>query len=135
MGYGAIARDSNIRKTITQKAFYEIGSMFELELGFKRSLNDEDIVMILNSVWALFMLSGIGSRSRRGFGVIRIADIQDSNQLCTQLPSFKLRNRNEWLSTTKNFLNSITIADKEFQRLKPNAALAGFEIVSPKTMC
>jgi CRISPR-associated protein Cmr1 len=114
LGYGAIARDRQVRKTITQKAFFDIGSLFELELGFKRSLNDEDIVMILHSVWALFMLSGIGSRSRRGFGAVRIADIQDRNQLCTQLPAFKFGSRNEWLTTTRSFLDSIQIADKEY---------------------
>jgi len=109
LGYGIL------KKKFSEKTFYDIGSMFELELGFKRSLSADDQVKILSSVWALFMFAGIGSRSRRGFGAIRVVDIQDKNQLCDQLPSFRFRNREEWVSATRKFLDSIQIANKEFQ--------------------
>jgi len=107
LGFGAIDFKG------TTQSFFKVGSVFDLELVFKGSLDATDQSYILNSVWGLFMLGGVGSRSRRGFGCMRVLDVQDEYGLLKNIPPFKFNNRNEYVDAVKKFIQLQTISNKQ----------------------
>jgi len=104
LGYGIIAWDREQKKNVTTKAFFDVASMFDLELMFSSKLNTEAQHRILSSLWCLFMFGGLGARTRRGFGSLRICDIHDSDRILDDFPTFSFKNRTEWIQTIEKFL-------------------------------
>jgi len=105
LGYGVIVRDKHIKKSITQRNFFDSGSQFSLEFIFRTGLGPEDKYRILKAFWALCMFGGLGSRSRRGFGSIKIngVKVENSDKLPENLP-FYFENRQEFINAAGDFV-------------------------------
>ncbi|MDG6998834.1 MAG: type III-B CRISPR module RAMP protein Cmr1 [Nitrososphaerota archaeon] len=69
LGYGVIDKGKTVRKG------FDAGSRFNLRLTFDDTLGAADSLSIMHALWAFFMLGGLGSRTRKGFGAIRVTNV------------------------------------------------------------
>ena len=80
LGYGPIGWDRRARGMVNQRPFIDPESIFSLQIDI---INTEgtDYYALLLSVWALANFGGIGSRSRRGWGSVRITEAPEGEYL------------------------------------------------------
>lgn len=126
LGYGLINRDSDKKKTITTRPFWESGAEFIVDFQFHSGLRLEDKKRILRSFWALSMFGGLGARSRRGFGSYRITNITMDEDLLKSLPSFIFRNGTEYQNEVLRFIQDMKLpkGKPSFSAFSPDTCLA-----------
>ncbi len=56
----------------SDRPYIDLGSQFKLHVIFKRSISNEDKKKVIAALWLLLNLGNIGSKSRKGFGSLRI---------------------------------------------------------------
>jgi CRISPR type III-B/RAMP module RAMP protein Cmr1 len=61
---------------MNDRDFKLVGLTFDLKISFHPKANEEDIKKFFCALWLAFNLGNFGSRSRRGFGSIRIKEIK-----------------------------------------------------------
>lgn len=87
LGYGAIGYSKG--NNILNRAFIKEGAVFTATLVFKKDIQEEDINLIKQSLIALGLLGGLGSRSRRGFGSVCLEKLLYKEQVIWQAPANK----------------------------------------------
>ena len=96
------------KKEEEKRSAWAADQTFELEAIFPRGATDEQRRALTASVWLLGHLGGVGSRSRRGFGSLKLTEWSSDSD--------------EW----KTLLNEVKLADKVQQpmqwRSRVNAA-------------
>ncbi len=106
LGYGPIGWDKEARVMVNQRPFIEPGSTFSLQVGML-NLRQKDYYALLLSIWAFANFGGIGSRSRRGWGSVRIIEAPEKGYLRWTFESSK-----EFYRYLPRFFNKIqTIFD------------------------
>ena len=61
---------------LTKRKSFPENQAFEMKISFHPKANEEDIKKFFCALWLAFNLGNFGSRSRRGFGAIRIKEIK-----------------------------------------------------------
>jgi CRISPR-associated protein Cmr1 len=61
---------------LTKRKSFPENQTFEISISFHPKANEEDIKKFFCALWLAFNLGNFGSRSRRGFGSIRIKEIK-----------------------------------------------------------
>jgi len=85
----------------------EENQQFEIKISFHPKANDDDIKKFFCALWLAFNLGNFGSRARRGFGSIKIEEIQGNFPSDFKL-EFKPRNSiNEWLKNQLNYIKGL----------------------------
>ena len=80
LGYGPIGWDREARGMVNQRPFIDPESIFSLQIDIINT-EETDYYALLLSIWALANLGGIGSRSRRGWGSVRIIEASEEEYL------------------------------------------------------
>lgn len=75
LGYGITEYDRNARGVKTTRDALDAGSQFTLRLLFKKG-HEENKQGLLDALWCLTYLGGMGSRSRRGFGSAVVTELE-----------------------------------------------------------
>jgi len=73
-------RDQNDR---VQREYIKENQSFEIKIFFHPKATESDIKKFFSSLWLAFNLGNFGSRSRRGFGSIKIEKIENENNNIT----------------------------------------------------
>ena len=102
LGYGLLKIRE--KKTWTQRKYFHTGSKFRLSFRFPPSSPKNDKIFILRAFWALSMLGGLGSRSRRGFGSYKITSC---NYSMPEVPPFTFADQHTFAKALKEFVNLI----------------------------
>lgn len=81
---------TNTLKTLAYGAenrnYIKTGETFRLKLIFKPNTNEEDILRVKRALWAFTMLGGLGTRSRKGFGSLRVTSSTEMDELPSLTP-------------------------------------------------
>ncbi|MEI6315153.1 MAG: type III-B CRISPR module RAMP protein Cmr1 [Syntrophus sp. (in: bacteria)] len=102
LGYGLLKIRE--KKTWTQRKYFHTGSKFRISFRFDTSFPQNDKIFVLRAFWALSMLGGLGSRSRRGFGSYKII----SNPLSSpELPPVTFSDQHAFTKALKEFVKLI----------------------------
>lgn len=75
LGYGIAEYDRNAKGVKTTRDALDAGSQFTLRLLFKKG-HEENKQGLLDALWYLTHLGGMGSRSRRGFGSAVVTELE-----------------------------------------------------------
>jgi len=57
---------------VYDRPYIDFGSRFKIHIFFKRSMSDEERKKVIATLWLLLNLGNVGSKSRKGFGSLRI---------------------------------------------------------------
>ncbi len=101
LGYGPIGWDKEARGMVNQRSFIEPGSTFSLQVD-TLNLKQRDYYALLLSIWALINFGGIGSRSRRGWGSVRIIEAPEVEYL-----QWNFQTSEEFYRYLPKFLNKV----------------------------
>lgn len=104
LGYGPMQRNRDLKKTITTRKYFAPGSIFRLHFNFPARLPPQDRISILRAFWALSMLGGLGTRSRRGFGSYKIIPCHHS---VPEVPPFTFSDQPAFTKALKEFVKLI----------------------------
>jgi CRISPR-associated protein Cmr1 len=117
LGYGPINRDKTGKtytdkhgqekeeqKSMTLRPYIASGSTFSLSLLFTPRTDTKYKEWVKKSLWAMVMMGGLGSRSRKGFGSV-VADGPAAGM--DGLPSLTPKDSNELVSVIETFLKGI----------------------------
>lgn len=107
LGYGLINYDRMVKKAVTVRPFFEVGSRFRVELAFTGPLAAADQEKVLRAFWALAMLGGLGARSRRGFGACKVVAVQGPKELLGKLPGWAFPQRAHYVQAVRQFLAAV----------------------------
>lgn len=78
LGYGIAGYDRNSKSVKTTRNAVDAGSQFALQFLFKKDTAERKHEL-LNALWALTHLGGMGSRSRRGFGSAVVTEVEGAD--------------------------------------------------------
>ena len=56
----------------SDRPYIDLGSRFKIRILFKRSISNEEEKKVIATLWLLLNLGNVGSKSRKGFGSLRI---------------------------------------------------------------
>ncbi len=117
LGYGPINReatgkrykdkngkDKEEKKNMTLRPYIASGSTFSLSLLFKPRTDLAHKEWVRKSLWAMVMMGGLGSRSRKGFGSVVVAGPAAGMD---GLPSLTPKDSKELVSVLETFLKGI----------------------------
>ncbi len=102
LGYGLIGYDRQARQSLTVRPYFQPGSTFAITLSFAPGLSTAAQEKVLRAFWALAMLGGLGSRSRRGFGAFAVTSVSSPIGM-----NFQHNERQAFVQELKGFLQGI----------------------------
>lgn len=78
LAFGPVARDRELKKSVTMRPYFDAGSTFTLRVVFRRDTRREDRLAIERALWAMGVFGGLGSRARKGFGSLTATHVEGS---------------------------------------------------------
>jgi len=67
----------NVNDEKPRRECYKFGKVFSIKIVFNHFSTEEEIKKVLSAFWCLFNLGNLGSRSRRGFGSLKVLECED----------------------------------------------------------
>jgi CRISPR-associated protein Cmr1 len=122
--YLGFSLDTPVREGTRQRAFVTPGYCFNVDIGLLGGANEDDQNALLASLWLMTWLGAVGTRSRRGFGSLRITECSADSDL-----SFVF---NGPLGQFREFLSTnLTLARSKLRPATSAAPLPNFTLLSP----
>jgi CRISPR-associated protein Cmr1 len=97
----------NEKQDRPRREYIKENQTFEIKISFHPKANEEDIKKFFCALWLAFNLGNFGSRSRRGFGSIKIENIQGQSPNNFNL-QFKPQNPiDKWLKNQLDYIKNL----------------------------
>lgn len=92
------------------RSAFNYGKRFSLTMKFRRLLSRTQQTRILLSLQALLLLGGVGGRSRRGLGSLRVLPEQPGERNPESVPTLCFTSRDQYVASLKGLLNQVGLS-------------------------
>jgi CRISPR-associated protein Cmr1 len=107
----------NLKNKEITRSYIKSNATFEIQLGFKPVVSQEQIQQVKQALLAFGMLGNLGARARKGFGSVSIAQLTENGQQLA-LPE----NKNEYIKLLKTLFS----LGEQLTELPPFTAMSAF---------